>query len=284
MKQVLITGATGLLGTALAPLLSKNGIRTVGLARDRIELSTCDETFKGEASDSALIKKLLTNVDAVVHLAALRTPHLDTPTNVFLGNTSATFQTLHTAAECGVTKVVHLSSISILGLSFAPRKVLPAYLPIDELHPKVISDPYALSKAADEEIVRFINNKFSSKCYALRMPFVGDLQNLLLERATKISLDDNFGSQDFWSYIEIRDAISAIYAVLTEDISVNDPIFNIVAPNTLASKPTEELLLKHYSEISVRPKFIGFESVFNSTKFLKSTGFEFKYIFENLKL
>ena len=281
MNQVLITGATGLLGTSLATFFSRLGIRTVGLARDRIENSTCDKIFKGEASDAKLIKSILDDVDAVVHLAALRTPHLDTPSNVYLGNTSASFQTLYTAAEFGIQKIISLSSISILGFSFAQEKFSPAFLPIDENHPKNISDPYALSKAADEETVRFINNKFSTKCYALRMPYIGDKDGLLLERSQKIAIDDTFGSKDFWSYIDIQDAVNAIFTILNTDPVVSDPVFNVVAPNTLAHTPTEDLLEKHYPDMVDRPRFTGYKSVFDSSRFLNATNFQFENLFEN---
>lgn len=280
-ERILITGATGLIGKALADELRDLGHRTIGLSIDRIEESRCDENLQGAANDPELMQRALRDVTAVVHLAALRSPHLDTPFRTYTANTSATFNTLSSAAESGVRVAIHASSISVLGFSFAQERLYPQYLPIDEAHPKFLSDPYGLSKAADEESVRYIANRYKIAIYAPRFPYVGDLSNLLAERAAKIAADDQFGTQDFWAYLEIGDAIASIITLIEERPKLADPVLNVVAPNTLAPTKTKELMAKHFPKRDWPWLPAGFGGLFDSSKIEANTSFRFQHLFKN---
>jgi len=280
-QRILITGATGLIGKALAEALRSLGHQTVGLSIDRASESSCDENFQGAASDPELMQRALRDVNAVVHLAALRSPHLDTPLRTYTLNTSATFNALSSAAESGVRVAIHASSISVLGFSFAQERLYPKYLPIDEAHPKVLSDPYGLSKAADEETVRYIRNRHKIDIYAPRFPYVGDLENLLAERAAKIAADDSFGTQDFWAYLEISDAVKAIITLIEERPKLDDPVLNVVAPNTLARTKTRELMAKHFTERDWQSLPDGYGALFDSSKIQAKTSFRFQRLFKN---
>lgn len=280
-QRILITGATGLIGTALAEELRRQGHQTIGLAIDRLDESKCDENIQGAANNPELIQRALAGVDAVVHLAALRSPHLNTPLRTYTSNTSATFNVLASAAESGVRVAIHASSISVLGFSFSQERLYPKYVPIDEAHPKVLSDPYGLSKAADEETVRYIKNRYQIDVYAPRFPYVGDLEVLLAQRAAKITADDRFGTQDFWAYLEISDAVVAIITLIEERPKLDDPVLNVVAPNTLAHTKTRALMAKHFPEGNWGASLEGFNSLFNSSKIQAATSFRYQRLFKN---
>lgn len=280
-RKILITGATGLIGKALADEFRRLGHHTIGLSIDRADESRCDENLQGAAHDPELMKRALHGVDVVVHLAALRSPNLDTPFRTYTLNTSATFNTLSCAAESGVRVAIHASSISVLGFSFAQERPYPQYLPIDEAHPKSLSDPYGLSKAADEETVRYISNRHKIDIYAPRFPYVGDLEKLLAERAAKIAADDSFGTQDFWAYLEIRDAVRAIATLIEERPKLDDPVLNVVAPNTLARTKTRDLFVKHFPEREWQSIPDGYGSLFDSSKVQAVSSFRFQHLFKN---
>lgn len=280
-RRILITGASGLIGKALAEEFRSLGYHTVGLSIDRVEASRCDENFQGAANDPELMQRVLRGIEIVVHLAALRSPHLDTPFRTYISNTSATFNTLASAAENGVRIAVHASSISVLGFSFAKTRLYPSYIPIDEVHPKSLSDPYGLSKAADEETVRYIKNRHNIEIYAPRFPYVGDQETLLAERAAKIAADDSFGTQDFWAYLDIRDAVNAITTLIEERPKLDDPVLNVVAPNTLARNNTRSLMTKHFPGRDWSSIPDGYGSLFDSQKIQVNSSFRFKNLFKN---
>jgi hypothetical protein len=104
---------------------------------------------------------------------------------------------------------------------------------------------------------------------------------LLPERAEKIANDSNFGSNEFWSYLEINDAVALTETLIMERPELTDPIFTVVAPNTLAKVPTEELIQRHFPEVKDRPTFKDFDGVFAPSKILEKTSFRYRHIYAN---
>ena len=279
--RVLVTGCNGLLGTSITKQLNSKGFHTIGLTKDDATPSLCAETYYGNASDSELVSKVMQHIDALIHLAAIRTPRFNPPAEIFETNSLSTFNVLSIAAERGVKLLIHASSISTLGFSFSQTPLTPIYLPIDDQYPCRVSDAYGLSKVVDEQTVRYIKQRYKSEIYAIRFPYVGDSEILLAERARQIRLDSTFGRNDFWSYLHIDDASSVIETLIEEMPEISDPIFTVVAPNTLSNKPTEELISQHFPELKKRPLFKGFESVFSPSLLPQRSGFRFKNIFPN---
>ena len=280
-SRVLITGCNGLLGTSVTKRLNERGFYTVGLTKDEKTPSQCKETFFGSASDSELVSNVMQEIDIAIHLAAIRTPRFNPPAEIVEKNSLSTFNVLSTAAEREARILIHASSISTLGFSFAQTPLYPVYLPIDDDYPCRVSDAYGLSKLIDEQTVRYLNNRYKSNIYAIRFPYIGDSQLLLPQRAKQIQNDSTFGSNDFWSYLDLDDAVSAMEALIDDIPFLADPVLTVVAPNTLAKRPTEYLLKKHFPDLLERPVFVDFQSVFEPSVLLEHTSFQFKNLFPN---
>jgi nucleoside-diphosphate-sugar epimerase len=257
------------------------GFTTIGVTKDAETPSLCSQTFYGSATDAELISEAMVDIDCVIHLAAIRTPRNDPPREVFEKNSVSSFNVLTMAAERDVKTIIHASSISALGFSFSQTPLAPIYFPIDDEHPYRVSDAYGLSKVVDEQTVRYIKRRYQSNIYAIRFPYVGDAAVLLPERAEKIANDSNFGSNEFWSYLEINDAVALTEALIMERPELTDPIFTVVAPNTLAKVPTEELIQRHFPEVKDRPTFKDFDGVFAPSKILEKTSFRYRHIYAN---
>jgi nucleoside-diphosphate-sugar epimerase len=73
--------------------------------------------------------------DQVVHLAALASPVVGRPEEVFRVNAEGTFNVFQAAAEAGIRRVVQASSINALGLYYGVRTTDPLYFPVDEAAP-----------------------------------------------------------------------------------------------------------------------------------------------------
>ncbi len=71
MPTVLITGATGLVGSRLLPRLVAQGYDCRALMRRDMPLPTGVTPISGDLEDTAALSKAVEGVDAVVHLAAL---------------------------------------------------------------------------------------------------------------------------------------------------------------------------------------------------------------------
>lgn len=266
MRRVLVTGAAGHLGRAVVDALARRDIAVTALELfpPTAELQV-DRVVIGSASDVGVVRDALAGVDAVVHLAALREPSLGTAEQVFVGNTSATFTVLEQAAQAGVRRAVIASSYALNGIVFARQERHPAYVPIDELIPPQIEDPYALSKQVDELTASMMWWRHGLSVVALRFPFIGGLDDDLPQRAEQFLEDLSLGATEFWTYLEKRDAAEATVAGLTEP----PPGFHVVglaAPETLVPYPTEQLLDAFYPHVPRRTVFRGRAAAIDSSK------------------
>jgi nucleoside-diphosphate-sugar epimerase len=243
-RHVLVTGAAGMLGTEVLKVLAAQGVPATALVLRHSDLADpglAARVVAGDAADDALLSEALQGVDAVVHLAARTSPAAGTPMEVFNGNTRTTFAVLEAAGNAGVPRAVIASSYSILGMPFARRVLHPAYLPVDERTPLQIEDPYALSKHVDEATAQMMSRRYGTSIDALRLPFLGSGERLA-RRAGQARHTPRVVAPELWSYLDTRDAATAIWLALRATPHVGTRAFYLAAPTTLAPYPTEQLL------------------------------------------
>ncbi len=252
--HVLVTGAAGLIGTAVLDLLATAGVTATALLLGPAD-TRADRVLVGDARDTALVADALTGADAVIHLAAIPQPGLDPDEEVFGRNSQATFAVLDQAARRGVGHVAFASSYAICGLPFARQPLTMPYLPIDADLPLQITDPYALSKRVDEATADMIHRQYGTTVVALRLPFVGAPDERLRPMSDLFARDPGRGAADVWSYLDVRDAARALVAALSPAVDGNHVVY-VAAPETLAPQETEWLLDKFHPGVP-RPHFPG---------------------------
>src|SRR5260370_19292741 len=109
-------------------------------------------TIAADLSDLGQTYGALAGADAVIHLAAIPAPVGLPPEVVYRNNVISQFNVFEAAATLGIRRIVYASSISALGFPYQHRWSEPLYVPIDEEHPLLAQDCYALSKAHGEEV------------------------------------------------------------------------------------------------------------------------------------
>ena len=154
MTRVLITGASGNIGTALLRRLAdRDDVEVVGLARrppppeppyDGVRWHRVDVS---EDTSQAALEEAMTGVDAVVHLvwAFQPTRRPDYLHRVGVGGTRAVLTAAHAA---GVTHFVHMSSVG----TYAPKV---SDIPVDESYPHtgMPTSQYSSDKADAEGVL-----------------------------------------------------------------------------------------------------------------------------------
>jgi nucleoside-diphosphate-sugar epimerase len=253
--RVLVTGAAGLVGSAVLDLLAATGVPVTALVLAPAPGLKADRVVTGDASDPGTITDALRDVGAVIHLAAIPRPGGDPDEVVFGHNTLATFTVLDRAARAGITTIAYASSYAICGLPFARKPLRLPYLPIDTRLPLQITDPYALAKRADEATAEMIALRYDVTVVGLRLPFVGTPDDRLPHLATRLRERPETGAADVWSYLDARDAARALVAALSPARPGNHVVY-VAAPQTLASRPTEWLLDTFHPGVP-RPHFAG---------------------------
>jgi nucleoside-diphosphate-sugar epimerase len=279
LKRVLVTGAGGRLGRHVLAVCADAGIATkaLALAQDATPAIDADEVFIGDARDVLLVSNAVSDVDAVVHLAAIPSPAGGTAEEVFGGNTGATFTVLEQAARAGVRRAVIAGSHSATGMPFAPTKRVPAYLPIDEQLPLQVEDPYALSKHVDELTAAMMWWRHTLSVVAVRFPFLGDVDDRLPRRAQQFAADPATGAADLWGYLDYRDAAAVCLAALTPR-RPGCHVVTVAAPTTLAPYPTEQLLDAFLPHVPRRTRFPGRTAPFDVSRARELFGFEPRHI------
>lgn len=152
--RVLVTGGTGFIGSRLALRCLERGDDVVVLGRERGPVEADNRrrveeaggrAAVGSVTDLRLVRELVDGCDAVVHLAAVQ-HEMDVPDRVFREvNVGGTRTMVRAAADAGVSRFVHGSTIGVYGHPPGP---------VDETTPVEPENIYGATKAEGEEVVR----------------------------------------------------------------------------------------------------------------------------------
>lgn len=162
MKNVLITGADGFIGSHLTELLVREGYKVKALSQynsfnnwgwlEDVNCSADIEVLNGDVRDPHYCKHITKEVDLVFHLAALiAIPYSYVAPDSYVDtNVKGTLNICQAAMENGVQRVIHTSTSEVYGTAL--------YVPIDEKHPLQAQSPYSASKiGADAMAMSFYN-------------------------------------------------------------------------------------------------------------------------------
>ena len=146
--MVLLTGATGYLGSQIARELAHRGAPFRVLVRDPARAPAKCEVVAGDLLDAEALRKALVGVDRVIHTAALVKVWVRDRREFHRVNVDGLKALVAAAAEAGVRRVVYTSSFIALGPS------ADANAGEGLRHPGGFSNEYEESKARALEWVR----------------------------------------------------------------------------------------------------------------------------------
>lgn len=118
-QRVLLTGGTGFIGSHVARTLLGRELPVRCLVRSGSRLHNLDglavELVEGELADPASLRGAVEHCDLVFHCAADYRLWAPDPEELYRANVEGTRHLLEAAAEAGVRRVVHTSSVGALG-------------------------------------------------------------------------------------------------------------------------------------------------------------------------
>ncbi|MDN5768022.1 MAG: NAD(P)-dependent oxidoreductase [Humibacillus sp.] len=254
--RIAVTGASGLLGTAVTAAAIDGGHSVVALDRPGALGSLAVDAVRRvdvDLTDYLTVKDAVQGCDAVIHLAALVSPLMAPEPVVHHNNVMASYNALLAAAENGIRKVCLASSVNAIGGAYSEH---PRYdwFPVTEGHPSYSQDPYSLSKWVGEmQAADFARRDPSATIASLRF------HALLRDEAHLAEWKNDLprtAPKDLWGYTALGDAASACLAAVQADF-VGSEVIYVVAPTTTALQPTAELLCEHYPDVPVRTELGG---------------------------
>jgi nucleoside-diphosphate-sugar epimerase len=270
-QRICVTGASGQAGRAVVRDLAEHGYDVA--ATDAV-VSRADREagmLRADLTDYGQALEALHGADAVVHLANIPAPGLETPAVTFNANITMNFNVFHAAAALDVDRVVWASSETTLGLPFDEP---PRYAPVDEDHYPVPTTTYALSKVASETVAGQVAQWSGIPFIALRFSNImapDDYQHF-----PPVWADPRQRRWNLWGYIDERDVAAACRLALEapEEAVEGSPAFIIAAADTVMSRPSAELLAEVFPDVPVTGDLPEFGTLLSIARARNVLGFE----------
>jgi UDP-glucose 4-epimerase len=233
--RILLTGASGFIGGAIATHLVSAGHEVVGLhahPRPQLAGTGCSDVVADIASTDAIsgLSRTTKPCDAIINAAASLDMNLFAA-DVSRVNCAGSQNLLWLATQWQCNKFVFLSSVPVIGI--------PRILPITEEHPSQPLTAYHASKLFGEQLVRMAEaHGVMGTSLRLTSP-VGPkmprnrLLAVLVNRAlNNASLELSGSGSRKQNYIDVRDIAHATELCLKKDTS---GIFNIASDTCLSN-------------------------------------------------
>ncbi|MAT05097.1 MAG: nucleoside-diphosphate-sugar epimerase [Acidimicrobiaceae bacterium] len=218
--------------------------------------------------------------DAVVHFAAVPAILLRSDTETFRVNTLSTYHVIDAAVRFGIPKVVFASSETTYGICFADGEVLPAYVPIDEAHPTVPQDSYAMSKVVNEATARSFQARSGIDIYGLRINNVIEPHEYATAFPAYVA-DPALRRRNIFAYIDARDLGHMVECCLRTD-GLGFEVFNVANDDTSVGIPSAEVYERFYPGVEQRREIRGFDTFYANDKAKELVGFSPRHSWRDL--
>ena len=278
--KILITGAAGLIGKEVTKGLVAAGHDVVATDLVKDDLSPAQKFVVGDLVSGDFISHLDFHCDAIVHLGSIPRPGIDSDEKVLHNNVMGTYHMFANAVENKVPLIIYASSLSIYGFAWSGPWTSPEYVPVDEKHPLVHFESYALSKEVNERSADMWANRSETAFVGLRFPHT-HTHSVFAEMAQQMHEGDKEileqGAKIFWAYLDLRDAVQGILTVL-EKGGQGSKTYNFAAPDTYAHRPTSEMMAEFHPTSEVVSPLSGYDSIIDCSEWLSVYGYQPQYL------
>ena len=213
--------------------------------------------------------------DAVVHFAAIPRVMIGTDGECFRQNTLSTYNVLEAAVKLGVPKVIFASSETTYAICFADGELKPDFVPIDETHPTVPHDSYAMSKVCNEMTARSFQARTGNDFYGLRINNVIEPHEYA-EMFPAFVENPALRRRNIFAYIDARDLGHMVDCCLKAD-GLGYEVFNVSNDDLSVGLTSGQVIEQFYQGVEVRSDMGENETFFSNKKAKNLVGFQPKH-------
>lgn len=283
--RIFFTGGSGKAGKHAIRFLLDQGHRVLNADLvpsevDGVDNLTIDLTDSGQVFNALSAYAGLDEIgvgdgvpayDAVVHFAAIPRILLRPDNETFRINAISTYNVIEAAIKTGIKKVIFASSETTYGVCFAHGNLKPDYVPVDENHPTVPHDSYAMSKVVNEATARSFQARSDIDIYGLR------INNVIEPHEYKQLFPDFLKNPDqrrrnIFAYIDARDLGHMVQCCLNKN-DLGYEIFNVANPDLSVGLTTDQILARYYPGVEQRRSMQPDETFYSIDKARELVGF-----------
>lgn len=283
--RLLFTGGSGKAGKHCIDYLRNQGhtilnVDLIDLGHDSVQTRLADITDAGQIFDVMSsyanyheldLGQGVPKFDAVIHFAAIPRLMMTSDNECYRVNTLGTYNVLDAAIKFGIKKVIFASSETTYGVCFADGEVKPDYLPIDENHPTIPQDSYAMSKVVNEATAKSFQRRSGIDIYGLRINNVIEPHEYK-EKFPAYMENPDIRRRNIFSYIDARDLGQMVQKCLDTD-GLGYEVFNVSNDDHSVGLSSEKLIETYYQDIEIKTPRVP-ESFYSNEKAKKLLGFQ----------
>ncbi len=286
--RVFFTGGSGKAGRHAISYLQAQGHTVVnadrvpsGLEVSELLIDLCDAgQVIGAMSQYADFHELepgtgVPKYDAVVHFAAVPRVMIGTDGECFRQNTLSTYNVIEAAVKLGIPKVIFASSETTYAVCFADGELKPDYVPIDEDHPTVPHDSYAMSKVCNEATARSFQARSGIDIYGLRINNVIEPHEYA-EQFPAFMDDPALRRRNIFAYIDACDLGHMVDCCLRTD-GLGYEVFNVANDDMSVGISSDEVIARFYEGVPVKRQMRPDETFYANDKAKRMVGFAPKH-------
>ena len=266
--RIFFTGGSGKAGHHVAPYLASQGHQVTNadlnpLGHPEVTDLQVDLTDAGQVYSAMAGMPTMADLDdaepgattgsaydAVVHFAAIPRILAVPDATTFATNILAHYNVLEAATRLGIRKVVFASSETTYGVCFARGERKPLYVPVDEDHPVVPQDSYAMSKVAGEVVARSFHARTGADIYGLRINNVVEPDEYA-EKFPAFLADPSLRRRNLFAYIDTRD-LGQLTLRAVQTAGLGFEIFNVANADMSVAATAQEIIDTFYDGVEVR--------------------------------
>lgn len=168
MQSILVTGGAGFIGSHTVDALLAKGFRVRVFdnlssgKRSNLPEHAALEFIEGDIRDPAAVRLAMSNINAVLHLAAQVSVQssIEQPVESSEINVRGFLNVLDAARQTGIKRVVYASSAAVYGL--------PSELPLREVALTRPMSPYGLEKLINDQYAALYDALYGMTCLGMR--------------------------------------------------------------------------------------------------------------------